>query len=47
MKTRKRKLRELCSCSPDVGDCNKCIKGFLKPKYLKKTKRFVSKLVKR
>ena len=41
MKTRKRKTRELCPCSPDVGDCPRCVKGVTKSKRHRKTKRLI------
>lgn len=46
MKTRKRRLTELCNCSPDVGDCPRCVKGVLKQKKLQRrriTKRLFTK----
>lgn len=37
---------ELCSCSPDVGDCPRCVRGIVKRKHVQRrrmTKRLLTK----
>jgi len=46
MKTRRQKIVQHCNCSPDVGDCPRCIRGIVKTKAIQRrrmTKRSFTK----